>query len=250
MTAPHGQIRTDEPVTGRQDSTSGSRSIARGNSNGDSLPTGVSAPDPDLDEVIDLLGDDYVCDILRALEPGPKPARDLADQCGMSRPTVYRRLDRLTAAGLVESRMSLAQDGHHRLAFHLVFDELQLQVREDGIDGSLRVAAPAGDWRPRSAVITSPLPRLFTCQPRRSDECASSAINSVSDRARDRSIWLRSAPWMVAYGDVAASAPVRRSKTFRSARRMCLLTVGCVIPNDSATSSSLLSPGQSKYPIA
>lgn len=145
MTAPHGQRRTDPPATGRQNSTAGSRSIAGRNRKTDSPVPGESTPDPDLDEVIDLLGDDYVCDILRALEPGPKAARDLADQCGMSRPTVYRRLDRLTAAGLVEARMSLAQDGHHRHEFHLVFDELEVQIREDGIDGRVRVGAPAGD---------------------------------------------------------------------------------------------------------
>ena len=63
----------------------------------------------------------------------------------MSRPTVYRRLNRLTEAGLVESRMSLVGDGHHRQEFHLVFDELELQIREEGIDGTVRLGAPAGD---------------------------------------------------------------------------------------------------------
>jgi DNA-binding HxlR family transcriptional regulator len=145
MTPPQCQIRTDPPATDRQNSTSGSRAIAGRIRNAESPVASESTPEPELNEVIDLLGDDYVCDILRALEPGPKAARDLADQCGMSRPTVYRRLDRLTAAGLVEARMSLAQDGHHRHEFHLVFDELEVQIREDGIDGRVRVGAPAGD---------------------------------------------------------------------------------------------------------
>lgn len=145
MTARQGQIQTDAPITDRQDSKADSRSNALRNRNAVSPSLGKPTPDPDLDEVIDLLGDDYVCDILRALEAGPKPARAIAEQCGMSRPTVYRRLNRLTDAGLVESRMSLVEDGHHRQQFHLVFDELEVQIREGGIDGSVRFGAPAGD---------------------------------------------------------------------------------------------------------
>jgi len=145
MTAPHGQIRTDAPATDRQDATRGSRSIGSRRSSGDPPTLGDPTPDPDVGEVIDLLGDDYVCDILRALEAEPKPARALAEQCGMSRPTVYRRLNRLTEAGLVDSRMTLVGDGHHRQEFRLVFDELELQIREEGIDGTVRLGAPAGD---------------------------------------------------------------------------------------------------------
>jgi len=96
-------------------------------------------------EILELLGDEYVCDILRALEGGSMAARDIADACGMSRATVYRRLDRLTDAGLVSARMRVCRDGHHRQRFELVLDELRIAVDEDGIDGRLLLADSSAD---------------------------------------------------------------------------------------------------------
>jgi DNA-binding transcriptional ArsR family regulator len=111
----------------------------RGDGDGDDGGSVPDASDVAFDELLDLLGDDYACEILRELAGGPMPARALADRCEMSRPTVYRRLDRLTAAGVVASRLRPAADGHHRQVFHLVLDEVEFRVREDGIDGSVRV---------------------------------------------------------------------------------------------------------------
>ncbi|WP_247006162.1 ArsR/SmtB family transcription factor [Halorientalis litorea] len=103
------------------------------------------SPDIPVEELLDLLGDEYVCDILRALAGGEMPARDIADQCEMSRPTVYRRLDRLTDAGVVESRVRPEADGHHRQGFRLALDEVAFRVREDGFDSSVRVRDAASD---------------------------------------------------------------------------------------------------------
>jgi len=103
------------------------------------------ASDVAVDELLDLLGDEYACDILEALADGPMPARTLADRCGMSRPTVYRRLDRLTAAGVVASRLRPATDGHHRQEFRLVLDAVEFRVCEDGIDGDVRIDDPVDD---------------------------------------------------------------------------------------------------------
>ena len=62
------------------------------------------------EELLALFGDEYTCDILTSLEEGPKPARALAEDCGMSRPTVYRRLNRLADASLVDERFQYASD--------------------------------------------------------------------------------------------------------------------------------------------
>ncbi|MDS0222294.1 winged helix-turn-helix domain-containing protein [Haloarcula sp. S1AR25-5A] len=89
------------------------------------------------DELLALFGDDYTCKLLRTLRDGAMPARALAEATGMSRPTVYRRLDRLTDAGLVEERLQVASDGHHRKEFRLTVDSVAFEVTPDGIDDTV-----------------------------------------------------------------------------------------------------------------
>lgn len=108
-------------------------------------PTSTDAPSHDQEtqpvafaQLLALLGDEYACEIMRALDDGPMPARDLVEQCAMSRPTVYRRLERLTEAGVVDSELCLQADGHRRREFRLVCDAFEFQVSADGIDGSLQ----------------------------------------------------------------------------------------------------------------
>ncbi|MYL17220.1 helix-turn-helix domain-containing protein [Halorubrum terrestre] len=89
------------------------------------------------EELLALFGDEYTCDILTSLEEGPKPARALAEDCGMSRPTVYRRLNRLADAGLVDERLQYASDGNHRKEFYLVVSAVSFDLSEDGLAGYL-----------------------------------------------------------------------------------------------------------------
>jgi DNA-binding HxlR family transcriptional regulator len=97
------------------------------------------------EDVLELLGDEYACRILTALDAEPLPAVDLVERCDASRSTVYRRLDRLEAVGLVETSLRPERDGHHRTVFHLVVDEIRLRVGADGVDGRIAVADRAAD---------------------------------------------------------------------------------------------------------
>lgn len=81
-----------------------------------------------------LLGDDHACEIIRTLEGEALAARELVERCEMSRPTVYRRLDRLTDAGIVAAEMALGADGHHRKEFSLAIDSVAFEIGADGID--------------------------------------------------------------------------------------------------------------------
>jgi len=87
---------------------------------------------------LDLLSDSYACEILCALDDGPLAADDLVDRCGMSRPTVYRRLDRLTDTGLVDAQPSLSADGHHKQQYRLSLAAVTFRIDDDGIDGTVR----------------------------------------------------------------------------------------------------------------
>jgi len=132
MTAHHGLARTDDP-TERGEASDGEGATDDG-------PADVAAGD-----LLSLLGDEYACDILRTLADGPRPARALIEEHEMSRTTVYRRLDRLTDAGIVDSRLRPVADGHHRREFSLAVDELAFRVGADGVDGGVRGDGPASD---------------------------------------------------------------------------------------------------------
>lgn len=79
----------------------------------DTTAAGSSAPEA----ALELLSDDNVRTILEAISERPRPPRDLIEVCEASKPTVYRRLNRLEEAGLVEAEIVLRSDGHHRKEF-------------------------------------------------------------------------------------------------------------------------------------
>ena len=108
----------------------------------DDIPTMVTSPPTlspsqespsddrsvDPEQLLTLLGDEYTRAIIDALGTESLPAREIASRTEISRPTVYRRLDRLETAGVVEPTMTVDPDGHHRQAFEVVIDGLELSL--------------------------------------------------------------------------------------------------------------------------
>jgi DNA-binding transcriptional ArsR family regulator len=72
-------------------------------------------------DLLALLEDGYARELLGLLEDGPRSARELVEASGASRATVYRRLDRLEAHGLLEADLEPHRDGHHRQLFRSTF---------------------------------------------------------------------------------------------------------------------------------
>jgi DNA-binding transcriptional ArsR family regulator len=107
------------------------------------------------DGVLSLLDAEYTLRILEAIRTEAKPARDVAEECGASRPTVYRRLNRLREAGLVDTAMSYDADGHHRTVFEATLEALSVDVTEDGLAVTVTTngagASPPRPSRPVSA---------------------------------------------------------------------------------------------------
>jgi DNA-binding transcriptional ArsR family regulator len=87
-------------------------------------------------QLLALLGDECVLEILQTVSETAAPAREIAEEVGVSRTTVYRRLDRLEEVGLVEASMVYNPDGHHRQQYEVAVD----RVRLDLCDGSLEVS--------------------------------------------------------------------------------------------------------------
>ncbi|MEF8780336.1 MAG: winged helix-turn-helix domain-containing protein [Haloferacaceae archaeon] len=85
-------------------------------------------------DLVTLLNDEYAREILTAITDEAKPAREIAEECGVSRPTVYRRLDRLLEVGLIEEREQPTHSGRHRKRFRVAADGAVLRLREDGFE--------------------------------------------------------------------------------------------------------------------
>jgi DNA-binding transcriptional ArsR family regulator len=144
MTVNQTQSRGGTSPTARTSRTTDDRN-EKPHGVGEQSTADADVPAVAFDELFDLLGDEYVVDILQALSGGEMPARAIADECGMSRSTVYRRLDRLSEAGIVASRLRPESEGHHRQEFRLVLREVAVQFREDGFDGRVHVRESASD---------------------------------------------------------------------------------------------------------
>ena len=145
MTAHLQPPTTDDSRTDRRDDPDDHARRTRPSSPSASTQTDDEPTDVAADELLELLGDEYACEILRALEDGPLPARAIVEDRDMSRPTVYRRLDRLTEAGIVEARLRPERDGHHRQEFRLVVAEVEFEVGTDGIDGRVHLTRQTDD---------------------------------------------------------------------------------------------------------
>jgi DNA-binding HxlR family transcriptional regulator len=95
------------------------------------------APGVDVDAVLELLSDEYARRVIDALSDRPASAPALVESLSASRATVYRRLNDLEAAGLVEAAVAVDPDGHHRKRYHLVVEGLQVGFGADGIEVAL-----------------------------------------------------------------------------------------------------------------
>jgi DNA-binding transcriptional ArsR family regulator len=89
------------------------------------------------EEYLELLGDDYTRRILNALIDEPRTGREIMDATDISKPTVYRRLQRLEDAGLVAAEQRIDLDGHHCKQFRAVVETIDFEFDENGIHVSL-----------------------------------------------------------------------------------------------------------------
>jgi predicted transcriptional regulator len=99
----------------------------------------VSVPPDDL---FDLLDDQYARTILEATRDEARRARELIELCDASKPTVYRRLNRLEDAGLVTARQTYDPDGHHCQVFRATLDEIVVDVGPDGLRADVELSSP------------------------------------------------------------------------------------------------------------
>jgi DNA-binding HxlR family transcriptional regulator len=98
------------------------------------------ADDSTTETLIELLSDEYARDVLGTVRNEAKSARAIAEECGASRPTVYRRLDRLQEAGLVAEQMRHDAGGHHHRTFSATVESVGIELGDGGFDVALTEA--------------------------------------------------------------------------------------------------------------
>lgn len=79
-------------------------------------------------DVLDALGDKKTRHCCRVLNDAERSAREVAELTGYSLPTVYRRLNTLRQAGLIESRTQIDPDGDHYQAFTTVTGRITVDL--------------------------------------------------------------------------------------------------------------------------
>ena len=80
--------------------------------------------------VFTALGDSTCRSVLRTLRDSAEPltVQELSELAGVALTSTYRKLDRLTRAGLVEERDGLDPDGHRRSRYRPAVDRIDVKL--------------------------------------------------------------------------------------------------------------------------
>ena len=84
-----------------------------------------------IEEILNTIGDESARDVLAAISREPQSAKQLAEECDMSLPTVYRRLELLQEHDLIEERTAIADDGNHFNVYECNFDSTVITLQDD-----------------------------------------------------------------------------------------------------------------------
>jgi len=108
--------------------------------------------DEDLETVAGLLEDEYARQILRETSLERLSAAALAERCGASKATAYRRIERLREQDLLEAYQELDPDGHH-----YSLEELTVRLEDGSFEVTVeRTTDPADRFRDLLGQLKEP----------------------------------------------------------------------------------------------
>lgn len=84
-----------------------------------------------IEEILDTIGDRHARRVLAAISREPKSAKALAEECDLSLPTVYRRIEILEEHDLVKDRTLVAEDGNHYKVYESNFESTVISLEDD-----------------------------------------------------------------------------------------------------------------------
>jgi predicted transcriptional regulator len=87
--------------------------------------------DKGIEEILDTIGDKHARSVLAAISDEPKSAKELAEECDLSLPTVYRRIEMLDEYDLVKDRTLVADGGNHYKVYESNFESTVISLEDD-----------------------------------------------------------------------------------------------------------------------
>jgi len=106
----------------------------------------ADADRPSPEAVLDALGDEGARRLLVAIDE-PKTASELSEECDIPLSTTYRKLDRLTEAGLVEESTEIRRDGQHTTRYRRGVTSVTVSANGAALDVELERPERATDER-------------------------------------------------------------------------------------------------------
>jgi predicted transcriptional regulator len=84
-----------------------------------------------IEDILDTIGDEHARRVLAAISREPKPAKELAEECDLSLPTIYRRVEMLEEHDLLKDRTLVADDGNHYKVYECNFESTVISLDDD-----------------------------------------------------------------------------------------------------------------------
>jgi DNA-binding transcriptional ArsR family regulator len=101
--------------------------------------------EPDPPEVFATLDDEFARDILVATKTERLSAKELSEQCDISRPTVSRRVNRLVEQGLLEEYTHVHAGGRHYSEYEASLERIEVRLQAEGFDVEVEVRPDPAD---------------------------------------------------------------------------------------------------------
>ncbi|MFW5939330.1 MAG: ArsR/SmtB family transcription factor [Halolamina sp.] len=101
--------------------------------------------EPSPPDVFATLDDEYARDILVATKRDRLSGKELSEACGMSRPTVSRRVNRLVDQGLLEEYTHVDPGGRHYREYEARLERVEVLLRAEGFDVQVEHRADPAD---------------------------------------------------------------------------------------------------------
>ncbi len=84
-----------------------------------------------IEDILDTIGDRHARTVLAAISREARSAKELAEECELSLPTIYRRLELLQEHDLIVEQTAVAKDGNHYKIYECNFDSTVIQLDDD-----------------------------------------------------------------------------------------------------------------------